>query len=91
MQSYKTKSTLTNVLVFICTFITSIGVVEVGNMLPDKYKYLASTIVAFAGFLLVQLTEDKRVGTAETIAVEDTLNAINSPNQEGLNAEYRKL
>ena len=91
MQSLKNYSRLTNILVFVAGFISYIGADGLKGIIPDEYQYVIPFVVMLAGYILVQVSEENRVQRAETIAVNDTLNAVNSPNQEGLNAEYRKL
>lgn len=69
MESLKNYSRAVNIIVFICSLITYLGVDGLTNIVPDEYKYIVPTIITIAGFILVQLSEDARVSRAEELAV----------------------
>lgn len=67
MESLKNYSRAVNIIVFICSLITYLGVDGLNNIVPDEYKYIIPTIIMIAGFILVQLSEDARVKRAEEL------------------------
>ena len=67
MESLKNYSRGVNIIVFICSLITYMGVDGLTNIVPDEYKYIVPTIITIAGFILVQLSEDARVSRAEEL------------------------
>jgi hypothetical protein len=87
-------SKLTNIIVFFAGLISFLGVEGLKGFIPVEYQYLIPTIVMVAGYILVQLSEDKRVERAENIATNEAFKEVFSPNNlEGgnSNAGYRKL
>lgn len=67
MESLKNYSRAVNIIVFVCSLITYLGVDGLNNIVPDQYKYVIPTIIMIAGFILVQLSEDARVQRAEEL------------------------
>lgn len=67
VESLKNYSRAVNIIVFICSLITYLGVDGLTNIVPDEYKYIVPTIITIAGFILVQLSEDARVSRAEEL------------------------
>lgn len=67
MESLKNYSRAVNIIVFICSLITYLGVDGLTNIVPDEYKYIVPTIITIAGFILVQLSEESRVSRAEEL------------------------
>lgn len=67
VESFKNYSKLINLVVFICGLITFLGVENLKTVIPDNFQYLIPVIVLSAGYILVQLSEDKRVSRAEEI------------------------
>lgn len=67
MESLKNYSRAVNIIVFVCSLITYLGVDGLNNIVPDQYKYIIPTIIMIAGFILVQLSEDARVQRAEEL------------------------
>lgn len=67
MESLKNYSRAVNIIVFVCSLITYLGVDGLNNIIPDQYKYVIPTIIMIAGFILVQLSEEKRVNRAEEL------------------------
>lgn len=95
-ESFKNYSKLINILVFICGLISFLGVEGLKGFIPAEYEYLVPTIVMIAGYILVQLSEDKRVERAENIATDKVLNEVFSSAPNNLsggnsNGGYRKL
>ena len=93
-ESFKYYSKLINILVFICGLISFLGVEGLKGFIPVEYQYLIPTIVMVAGYILVQLSEDKRVERAENIATDKTLQEVYPSNNNlggDSNGEYRKL
>ena len=76
MESLKNWSRITNILVFIAGFIAYIGADGLKGVIPAEYQYLIPFIVMAAGYLLVQLSEEKRVERAEHMAIKDTLEEV---------------
>lgn len=70
-ESYKTKSKIATAISFIAAFITYIGKDGLTQILPEELAYLAPIIVLFAGYLVTQLTENKRVIVAEELIREE--------------------
>lgn len=69
IQSYKYKSKITNAIVFLAGLITYLGKDAIAQILPPEYANLAPIIVLIAGYIAVQVTENKRVEHAEELAV----------------------
>ena len=95
-ESFKNYSKIINILVFICGLISFLGVEGLKGFIPTEYQYLVPTIVMVAGYILVQLSEDKRVERAENIATNEAFNEFFSSPPNNLkggnsNAGYRKL
>jgi hypothetical protein len=95
VESFKNYSKLINILVFICGLISFLGVEGLKGFIPVEYQYLIPTIVMVAGYILVQLSEDKRVERAENIATNEAFKEVFSSNNNlgggSSNAGYRKL
>ena len=78
MESLKNYSRAVNIIVFICSLITYLGVDGLTNIVPNEYKYIVPTIITIAGFILVQLSEDARVERAEELVKQGSgVNARN--------------
>lgn len=60
-------SKITNIIVFIAGLISFLGVEGLKDIIPVEYQYLIPTIIMVAGYILVQLSEDKRVSRAEEL------------------------
>ena len=78
MKSYKNKSVLYNVIGYIIAVGGTITVTQWTSILPADLDFLATIIVAVFGFLLTQISENKRVLVAEQNAVEGATNADES-------------
>ena len=78
----KDFSKLTNIIVFIAGVISFLGVEGLRGIIPAEYQYLIPTIIMVAGYILVQLSEDKRVEVAEQIVQKKNNDIL-------LNHEYK--
>lgn len=79
MKSYKNKSVLYNVIGYIIAIGGTITVTQWTSILPADLDFLATILVAVFGFLLTQVSENKRVLVAEQNAVEGATNATEEP------------
>lgn len=70
VESYKYKSKLTNLIVFLAGFIVYIGKDELAKIMPAELAYLSPLIVMIAGYIAIQKTENIRVNRAEQIVEE---------------------
>lgn len=68
--SYKNTSILLNIVGYIIAVGGTITVTQWTSILPAGYDWLATIIVAIFGFLLTQISENKRVSTAETLITQ---------------------
>ncbi len=66
-ESFKNYSKLINIIVFFAGLISFLGVEGLKGFVPVEYQYLIPSIVMVAGYIVVQLSEDKRVSRAEEI------------------------
>ena len=71
VQTYKYKSKIATAISFIAAFILYVGKDELAKLLPAQYAFLAGIIVIFAGYIVSQKTENKRVETAEQMVYEN--------------------
>lgn len=67
VESYKVKSRLANILVFVAGLVSYIGVDGLRTVIPEGYANFIPIIVMIAGYIVVQSTEDKRVAVAEEL------------------------
>lgn len=67
VESFKVKSRLANVLVFVAGLVSYMGVDGLRTVIPSRYANFVPVIVMVAGYIVVQLTEDKRVTVAEEL------------------------
>lgn len=79
MESLKNYSRAVNIIVFICSLITYLGVDGLSNIVPNEYKYVIPTIIAIAGFVLVQLSEEARVERAQELVKQGS--GVNARNE----------
>ena len=88
VESYKFKSKLANVLVFVAGLVSYVGVDGLRSVIPSEYANLVPVIVMVAGYVVVQATENKRVAVAEEI-VQDTYTQMNDDySTDYVNDEY---
>ena len=79
MESLKNYSRAVNIIVFICSLITYLGVDGLNNIVPEEYKYIIPTIIMIAGFVLVQLSEEARVERAQELVKQGS--GVNARNE----------
>lgn len=70
MESFKLPSRISNVVVFIAMFILANQEFLTSNT-PSEYTAIVSSIIVLAGFIVTQVTEDKRVAVAEELVAGD--------------------
>ena len=84
-ESYKNTSILFNIIGYIIAVGGTITVTQWTSILPAGYDWLATILVAVFGFALTQLTENKRVSTAEELITEDATNESSTESEtEGI-------
>lgn len=71
VESYKFKSKLANIIVFLAGLVAYIGVDGLKTIMPVEYADLVPIIVLVAGYIIVQSTENKRVSVAEELVHEE--------------------
>ena len=71
VESYKFKSRLANILVFLAGLISYVGVDGLRTIIPSEYANLVPVLVMVAGYVVVQSTEDKRVVVAEELVHDE--------------------
>jgi len=69
--SYKNTSILLNIVGYIIAVGGTITVTQWTSILPSGYDWIASILVTIFGYALTQLSENKRVSTAEELVTED--------------------
>ena len=84
IESYKYKSQIATAAAFIAGLIVYIGQDNLKTVIPAEYANWIPIIVMIAGYILAQLTENKRVAVAEQRIHEQ----YNDPTPEVLNDEY---
>ena len=84
VESYKLKSRVANVCVFVAGLVSYMGVDGLRTIIPSEYAHLVPIIIMIAGYIVVQATEDKRVVVAEELVREN----YNSNDETVLNDEY---
>ena len=89
VESYKLKSRLANVVVFVAGLVSYVGVNGLNTIVPSEYAYLVPVVVMIAGYIVVQGTEDKRVAVAEELVHEEyqTMPCVEDE-MDHLNDEY---
>lgn len=71
VESFKFKSKLANVLVFVAGLVAYVGVDGLRTLMPVEYADLVPVIVLVAGYIVVQATENKRVTVAEELVHDE--------------------
>ena len=84
IESYKYKSQIATAAGLIAGLIVYIGKDNLATIIPPAYANWVPIIVIIAGYVLAQVTENKRVQVAEQIVHEQ----YNDPTAEVLNDEY---
>lgn len=70
-ETFKHKSRIITIIVGIIVYLGSMSVAQWQSILPEKYAGLATAIVIILGFLVNQLSEEKRVSVAEQLVHEE--------------------
>ena len=99
VESFKFKSRVANVCVFVAGLVSYVGVDGLRTIIPVEYAHLVPIIVMVAGYIVVQSTEDKRVSVAEELVHEEYKNealsdddieeAMNHMNDEYTSDDFR--
>ena len=71
IESYKYKSQIATAAAFIAGLIVYIGQDNLKTVIPAEYANWILIIVLVAGYILAQVTENKRVNIAEQIVREE--------------------
>ena len=71
VESYKYKSQIATAAAFIAGLIVYIGQDNLKTVIPAEYANWIPIIVLVAGYILAQVTENKRVNIAEQIVREE--------------------
>lgn len=71
IESYKYKSQIATAAAFIAGLIVYIGQDNLKTVIPAEYANWIPIIVLVAGYILAQVTENKRVNIAEQIVREE--------------------
>ena len=71
IESYKYKSQIATAAAFIAGIIVYIGQDNLKTVIPAEYANRIPIIVLVAGYILAQVTENKRVNIAEQIVREE--------------------
>jgi hypothetical protein len=71
VESFKFKSKLANIVVFLAGLIVYVGKDGLYSIMPSEYANLVPVIVLVAGYFVVQGTENTRVAVAEQLVREN--------------------
>ena len=83
VETYEYKSKIATAIAFIAAFIAYIGEPGLKQILPAEYAYLIPIIIFIAGYILAQLTENKRVEVAEQMVHELYTETPTAPDENG--------
>ena len=84
VESYKYKSQIATAAALIAGLIVYIGKDNLATIVPAQYANWIPIIVMIAGYVLAQVTENKRVEVAEQMVHEKYID----PTADVLNDEY---
>lgn len=84
VESYKYKSQIATAAALIAGLIVYIGKDNLATIIPAQYANWIPIIVMIAGYVLAQVTENKRVEVAEQMVHEKYID----PTADVLNDEY---
>lgn len=84
VESYKYKSQIATAAALIAGLIVYIGKDNLATIIPAEYANWIPIIVMIAGYVLAQVTENKRVEVAEQMVHEKYID----PTADVLNDEY---
>ena len=81
-ESYKYKSQIATAAALIAGLIVYIGKDNLATIVPAQYANWIPIIVMIAGYVLAQVTENKRVEVAEQMVHEEYQNEDDDPTIE---------
>ena len=88
-ETYKYKSRLITAIAFIIMLLAAITPEAWQSFLPNQYWVFIPTIIAALTWLAAQLSEEKRVQTAEQLVIEKQNEILGQPltNEEYIKTE----
>ena len=92
VESYKYKSQIATAAALIAGLIVYIGKDNLATIVPAQYANWIPIIVMIAGYVLAQVTENKRVEVAEQMLHEEYQNEDDDPTiEDELNEDYDEI
>ena len=92
IESYKYKSQIATAAALIAGLIVYIGKDNLATIVPAEYANWIPIIVMIAGYVLAQVTENKRVEVAEQMVHEEYQNEDDDPTiEDELNEDYDEI
>lgn len=92
VESYKYKSQIATAAALIAGLIVYIGKDNLATIVPAQYANWIPIIVMIAGYVLAQVTENKRVEVAEQMVHEEYQNEDDDPTiEDELNEDYDEI
>ena len=92
VESYKYKSQIATAAALIAGLIVYIGKDNLATIVPAQYANWIPIIVIIAGYVLAQVTENKRVEVAEQMVHEEYQNEDDDPTiEDELNEDYDEI
>lgn len=82
VESYKYKSQIATLIAAVAGLIVYIGKDNLATIVPAQYANWIPIIVIIAGYVLAQVTENKRVEVAEQMVHEEYQNEDDDPTIE---------
>ena len=79
IKTFKYKSRFVTAASFLIVLLASVTVETWQSVLPHDYWVLIPTLISVLGYLATQLTEERRVATAEQMVVEKTNKILGQP------------
>lgn len=91
VESYKYKSQIATAAALIAGLIVYIGKDNLATIVPPEYANWIPIIVMIAGYVLAQVTENKRVKVAEQMVHEEYKNDDDPTIEDELNEDYDEI
>lgn len=91
VESYKYKSQIATAAALIAGLIVYIGKDNLATIVPPEYANWIPIIVMIAGYVLAQVTENKRVEVAEQMVHEEYKNDDDPTIEDELNEDYDEI
>ena len=91
VESYKYKSQIATAAALIAGLIVYIGKDNLATIVPPEYANWIPIIVMIAGYVLAQVTENKRVEVAEQLVHEEYKNDDDPTIEDELNEDYDEI